>query len=62
VIWDAANPECLTDHPWGGPLKDAAAYVRWTIPDAGATPVFRAYDLGCEFDSTAVSRCTARTL
>ena len=45
-----------TDFPWGGPLEDAGAYVRWTIPDAGAAPVFRAYDLGCEFDSTAVEQ------
>ncbi|HVN12738.1 MAG TPA: hypothetical protein VMT69_11640 [Kineosporiaceae bacterium] len=50
-----ADP-ATTDFPWGGPLRDAAAYVRWTIPDAGAAPVFRAYDLGCEFDSAAVQQ------
>ena len=30
--------------------------MRWTIPAAGAVPVFRAYDLGCEFDATHVQQ------
>ena len=42
--------------PHGGVLKDLAPYVRWTIPAAGAVPVFRAYDLGCEFDATHVQQ------
>jgi hypothetical protein len=42
--------------PDGGVLADLAPYVRWSIPDPGAVPVFRAYDLGCEFDATYVQQ------
>ena len=42
--------------PYGGVLADLAAYVRWSIPDPGAVPVFRAYDLGCEFDADCVQQ------
>ena len=37
-------------------LADLATYVRWTIPDPAAVPVFRAYDLGCEFDASHVQQ------
>jgi hypothetical protein len=42
--------------PRAGVLKDLAPYVRVTVPDAGARPVFRAYDVGCEFDATHVQQ------
>jgi hypothetical protein len=42
--------------PRGGVLADLASYVRRSIPDPAAAPVFRAYDLGCEFSSTAVQQ------
>ena len=42
--------------PHGGVLADLANYVHWTIPDPGAAAVFRAYDLGCEFDAGHVQQ------
>ncbi len=58
--WVPAPPAdataATTGFPHGGVLKDLAAYVQWTIPDAGAAPVFRAYDLGCEFDASSVQQ------
>ena len=45
-----------TTFPYGGVLKDLAPYVRTTVPEAGAVPVFRAYDLGCVFDATHVQQ------
>ena len=49
-------PNTSVRFPHGGVLADLAAYVRWTIPDPGAVPVFRAYDLGCEFDASHVQQ------
>ena len=45
-----------TGFPHAGVLADLAAYVRRSIPDAGAVPAFRAYDLGCEFDASHVQQ------
>ncbi len=42
--------------PHGGMLVDLADYVHWTIPEPGAAAVFRAYDLGCEFDTSHVQQ------
>ena len=42
--------------PHGGVLAILAPYVRWSIPDPAAVPVFRAYDLGCEFDASRVQQ------
>lgn len=50
------EPNTAERFPHGGPLADLARYVSRTIPDAGAVPVFRAYDLGCEFDATHVQQ------
>jgi hypothetical protein len=54
-----APPEtttATTGFPYGGVLRDLAGYLRWTIPAAGAAPVFRGYDLGCEFDVSSVQQ------
>jgi hypothetical protein len=40
--------------PFGGPLADLSPYVLQTVPDAGAAPVFRAYDLACTFSTATV--------
>jgi hypothetical protein len=42
--------------PYGGVLKNLAPYVHATIPARGASPVFRGYDIGCEFDATHVQQ------
>ena len=57
-VADPPPPAANTSVPFphGGVLADLAAYLRWTIPDPGAVPVFRAYDLGCEFDATHVQQ------
>ena len=49
------RPQAAT-FPYGGVLRDLAPYVSRTIPDPGAVPVARAYDLGCEFDATTVQQ------
>ncbi|HEY1570618.1 MAG TPA: hypothetical protein VGG05_04680 [Pseudonocardiaceae bacterium] len=41
----------------GGPPTDLAPYVLRTVPDPAATPVFRAYDLGCTFLTGYVPQC-----
>ena len=51
-----AGPTTAGTFPHGGVLRDLARYVRWSVPDPGAVPVFRAYDLGCEFNATHVSQ------
>lgn len=43
-------------YPLGGRLKDLAPYVAWTIPADGAAPVYRAYDLGVEFNENYVEQ------
>ena len=42
--------------PHEGVLAALSPYVRRSIPDAAAVPVFRAYDLGCEFDASHVQQ------
>jgi hypothetical protein len=43
-----------TVFPYGGPLAGLSPYILRTVPDPGATPVFRAYDLACTFRTTSV--------
>ena len=50
------TPNTAARFPHGGVLQSLAPYVRWSIPDPGARPVFRAYDLGCEFDAGHVQQ------
>ena len=47
-------PPPATDFPYGGPLADLAPYLLHTVPDRGAAPVFRSYDLGCTFVASYV--------
>ena len=50
------EPNTSAGFPHGGVLGSLAPYVRRSIPDPGARPVFRAYDLGCEFDASYVQQ------
>jgi hypothetical protein len=50
------EPNATGSFPHGGMLADLAPYVRWSIPESGAVPVFRASDLGCEFDAPHVQQ------
>jgi hypothetical protein len=43
-------------YPQGGKLIDLQPYVAWTIPADGAQPVYRAYDLGAEFNENYVEQ------
>ena len=52
--WVPAAPADAFPH--GGVLRDLAPYVARSIPEDGALPVFRAYDLGCEFAATHVQQ------
>ncbi|MFI7546060.1 hypothetical protein [Actinoplanes sp. NPDC049599] len=46
----------MSGFPREGVLRDLTPYVARSIPDPGAVPVFRAYDLGCEFATTTVQQ------
>jgi hypothetical protein len=41
-------------YPARGPLKDLSPYVHRTVPGNGARPVYRAYDVGVEFNESYV--------
>jgi hypothetical protein len=41
-------------YPASGPLKDLTAYVHRTVPCEGGRPVYRAYDVGVEFNDSYV--------
>ena len=43
-------------YPLGGQLTSLAPYIAWTIPANGAQPVYRAYDLGAEFNENYVEQ------
>jgi hypothetical protein len=43
-------------YPLGGKLTDLKEYIQWTIPGDGEQPVYRAYDLGAEFNENYVEQ------
>jgi hypothetical protein len=43
-------------YPQGGKLADLKEYITWTIPGDGEQPVYRAYDLGAEFNENYVEQ------
>lgn len=43
-------------YPQGGKLTDLQPYITWTIPADGAQPVYRAYDLGADFNENYVEQ------
>lgn len=48
---DDLQPNENSEHyPSRGPLKDLTPYVHRTIPDNGARPVYRSYDVGIEMN------------
>ncbi|WP_426513544.1 hypothetical protein ACPPVO_24830 [Dactylosporangium sp. McL0621] len=47
-------PVPATGFPFGGVLADLTPYLQRTVPDPGAAPVFRAYDLSATFRTDAV--------
>ena len=51
-----AQQNTIGRFPHAGVLADLGAYVRWTVPDPGAQPVLRGYDVGCEFDADHVQQ------
>ncbi len=52
----APGPSGEPPYPLGGRLQDLAPYVAWTIPSSGAAPVYRAYDLGVEFNENYIEQ------
>ena len=46
----------ILPYPEGGKLTDLREYVTWTIPGDGAQPVYRAYDLGADFNENYVEQ------
>lgn len=52
------NPDenVLVPYPDGGKLTDLREYIRWSIPADGQQPVYRAYDLGAEFNENYVEQ------
>ncbi len=54
----AADAEAAVEpaYPLGGRLTTLEPYISWTIPADGAAPVYRAYDLGAEFDENYVEQ------
>jgi len=43
-------------YPQGGKLTDLQQYLSWTIPGDGDQPVYRAYDLGADFNENYVEQ------
>lgn len=52
----AANALSEEPYPEGGKLTDLAPYIQWSIPGDGAAPVYRAYDIGAEFNENYVEQ------
>ena len=52
----AATTLSQPPYPQGGQLVSAAPYVEWQIPAEGAIAVYRAYDLGVDFNETYVEQ------
>ncbi len=61
-IDNAPVPNSLPDenvpvpYPLGGKLTDLKEYIQWTIPADGSQPVYRAYDLGADFNENYVEQ------
>lgn len=51
-----ASDNVTLPYPHGGKLTDLQPYITWTIPDDGAQPVYRAYDLGADFNENYVEQ------
>jgi hypothetical protein len=43
-------------YPLGGKLTNLKEYIQWTIPGDGEQPVYRAYDLGADFNENYVEQ------
>ncbi|MGD2049217.1 MAG: hypothetical protein PVH03_06960, partial [Chloroflexota bacterium] len=51
-----AEDDVSQPYPQGGKLVDLKQYIAWTIPGDGAQPVYRAYDLGADFNENYVEQ------
>jgi len=52
----AATAPTQPPYPLGGQLVSAAPYVEWQFPADGTLTVYRAYDLGVDFNETYVEQ------
>jgi hypothetical protein len=52
----ATGDNAILPYPQGGKLTDLQPYITWTIPGDGDQPVYRAYDLGADFNENYVEQ------